>query len=233
MAQALYQTVYDAIVAKIANGSLTPGELLPSEADIGLEYGVSQGTARKAFSELEKSGIVKRFQGKGTFITSLSPENALFHFLRLRRDDGTQAIPKLEHETLKKRTATDDEKIQLFGLPEFVYEIDRVRSIDGKNIIHEVSIMPADLFPGLMERAPLPNTIYDLYQRAFGCVIVQADENLRATIANSTITKALNLEANTPVLVAERKAIDLVGRCVELRVSHYITNDLNYHIELR
>ncbi|WP_231098362.1 GntR family transcriptional regulator [Rhodovulum sulfidophilum] len=62
MATPLYQTVIDTIVARIASGELPSGALLPSETQLGAELGVSQGTARKALSELEKRGLVQRAQ---------------------------------------------------------------------------------------------------------------------------------------------------------------------------
>ena len=66
----LYQQVYDAVMARIISGELAPGVMLPSEFDLAAQYAVSQGTARKALSKLELSGLVERHQGKGTFVAT-------------------------------------------------------------------------------------------------------------------------------------------------------------------
>jgi len=76
----LYKVVYDRIINRVVSGELGPGAMLPSEKDLGAEFGVSQGTARKALSQLETKGIVQRRQGLGTFVTTTTPETALFHF---------------------------------------------------------------------------------------------------------------------------------------------------------
>ena len=86
----LYQRVHDAVMARIVSGDLAPGVMLPSEFDLAAQYSVSQGTARKALSKLEQSGLVERHQGKGTFVATTTPETSLFHFFRLRHQDGRQ-----------------------------------------------------------------------------------------------------------------------------------------------
>jgi DNA-binding GntR family transcriptional regulator len=60
------------IVRRLSEGVWRPGEMLPSEKDLAAELGVSLGTVRRAVDSLEKSGIVNRVQGKGTFVRSSS-----------------------------------------------------------------------------------------------------------------------------------------------------------------
>jgi len=228
----LYQNVIDRVIDRIASGALAPGAMLPSEPMLGEEFGVSQGTARKALIELERRGIVTRHQGRGTFVTVRTPESALFHFFRLRKADGTQIIPRLESETVRKRRARSAEAGILHGTPSTVIEILRVRSIEGAKVVFECSVMPAELFPGLVERAPLPNTLYALFQQAYSCAIVRAEERLGATTAGAEVAAALEVAEGTAVLVSERRAIDLSDRVVELRRSSYLTDDLRYTITL-
>ena len=109
----LYQQVYDAVMARIISGELAPGVMLPSEFDLAAQYAVSQGTARKALSKLELSGLVERHQGKGTFVATTTDETSLFHFFRLRQSDGAQVIPQLVSETVRKRPANAREAAAL------------------------------------------------------------------------------------------------------------------------
>lgn len=232
MQRPLYQVVIDTIVARIATGELSPGAMLPSETQLGAELGVSQGTARKALMELEARKLVQRVQGKGTFVTVQTPENALFHFFRLRNADGSRARPELVSETVRRRAATADEAASLKGAPAEVIEIARVRSLHGRAVAHETSVVPCRLFPGLEERAPLPNTLYVLFQQAYGCIIIRADEALSATVAEAPVAQALGVGRGTPVLRVDRRASDLLDRIVELRRSYYLTQDLIYKVAL-
>ncbi|WP_323766288.1 GntR family transcriptional regulator [Marinovum sp.] len=232
MATPLYQTVIDTIVARIAGGELPSGAMLPSETQLGVELGVSQGTARKALIELEKRGLVQRAQGRGTFVTVRTPETSLFSFFRLRRADGSLDMPQLESESLRRRAATERETGLLHGRPAEVIEIERVRSISGRAVAHEVSVIGAPMFPGLAERSPLPNTLYVFFQQAYSVIIVQADERLRAISAPQASARALGIAEGSPVLEVRRQAVDVLDRIVELRRSITLTQDQDYLISL-
>lgn len=232
MATPLYKTVIDTIVARIANGELPSGAMLPSEIQLGAELGVSQGTARKALIELEQRGLVQRAQGRGTFVTVRTPETSLFNFFRLRLPDGTLQRPHLERETVRRRPATALEQSQLHGAPQEVIEIERVRSIDGRAIVHEISVISAAVFPGLETRQPLPNTLYVFYQQAYSVIIVQADERLKALAAPPDSAEALGIAVGAPVMEVRRRAVDVLDRVVELRRSVNLTEDLDYFVSL-
>jgi len=230
MPKKLYQSVFDGIVQRIVGGGYAPGMMLPSEFEIAGEFGVSQGTARKALIELEKKGIVERRQGKGTFVTLRTPENSLFHFFRLRDENGNQVVPDLLDEKIRKREATTREHERLFGQPEEVFEISRVRSFEQKPLCHELSVVSVSLFPGLIERAPLPNTLYVLFQQAYGCAIISARDKLTAKPAGAVIGAALGVDPEVSVIAGSRESLDLLERVIELRDSVYLTDNVHYSV---
>lgn len=232
MSAPLYQIVIDSIVGRIASGVLLPGAMLPSEPQLGAELGVSQGTARKALMELEARGLVRRRQGKGTFVTVRTPETSLFNFFRLRNPDGSLQTPVMEHETVRKRPACKEEAQRLFGHPAEVIEIERVRSLAGVRSTHELLVVPAKLFPGLVERAPFPNAIYILYQQAFSIIIMRAEEQIRVTSASTGTASALGIGPGTPMLEIRRQAIDFLDRVVEMRTIRCLTDRHDYFVTL-
>jgi GntR family transcriptional regulator len=235
-AQPLYRHVYETILGRIVSGELRPGVMLPSETALGKEMGVSQGTARKALIELERNGIVERRQGRGTVVATTTAETDHFHFFRLRHADGTDAAPSLESETLVQRRATAAERTAFGAGMEAgaqVHAIDRIRSIAGRRIVRESSVVPVSLFPDLESNAPLPNALYAFYQHRFGIAVGRAEESLRAAIAGPEDAIAMDVQEGTPLIEVERRAIDLSGRTVELRRSRYVTDDLAYAVTLQ
>ncbi|MEM7303020.1 MAG: GntR family transcriptional regulator [Pseudomonadota bacterium] len=227
-----YRQVYAAVMERIFAGELGPGAMLPSEVDLGAQLGVSQGTARKALMDLERDGVVERRQGKGTFVAATTAERALFQFFRLRTRAGEPVVPELVSERLRKRKPLAREAALLAEDVGSVVEIARARSISGANLIRETLVLPATFYPGLMERAPLPNTLYVLYQQAFGISIVKASEQLRAVLATVEDAATLEVKPGEPMMEVQRQAHDLQGRVVELRTSRYVTRDLHYAVEL-
>lgn len=232
MSQPLYQTVYDAILERIATGVYGPGAMLPNEFDLADDLNVSQGTARKALMMLEQEGIVQRRQGRGTFVTLRTPENALFHFFRMRDSEGQQVVPVLEHEAVTRRAATQQEQAKLHGNPAEVFEIARRRSFRNAPMSLEWCVVPVDLFPGLAERAPLQNTLYVLFQQAYSCVVMTAEEHLTARPLGPQNAALLGLSEALPVMEAYREARDLLGRVVELRRCVYLTDQMYYSVEM-
>lgn len=54
---------------RILEGSLVPGERLPSERDLAAELGVSRPSLREAIRKLASLGMLQSRQGGGTFVT--------------------------------------------------------------------------------------------------------------------------------------------------------------------
>lgn len=233
MTTPLYQSVVETITNRVVSGELGPGAILPSEKDLGAELGVSQGTARKALSMLEGKGILQRRQGLGTFVATTTPESALFHFFRLRQADGAQVQPHLLSENIRKRAARASERSALRDCGDRVYELVRVRAVDGTPVVRETIVFPVSLFPGLHERGELPNALYALFQRSYGIAVVGAKEKLKAAAAGEEDAAALHVEQGSPLLQVDRSAIDITDRVVELRSSRYVTDELHYDISLR
>ena len=227
-----YQQIRDVFVERIATGALPAGAMLPSEAEIGREFSVSSGTARKAMIELEQNGIVLRRQGRGTFVMVNTPERERYHFFRFEDEEGRRLIPMPGTETIERRRATAEEQ-KAFGRTCSVYDVRRVRSVNGVRSAIEQMLLPTDVFQHLMEQTPLPNALYAYYQSVFSVSVMEADDTLTATVASVEDAELLGVDEGTPLLAIHRVARNICGRVVELRNCRYLTTAMRYHVELR
>ena len=64
----VYKQVAEMIRARIQVGELGPGEAVPSEAELEIEYGIARTTARRVARELREQGLAYTVQGEGTFV---------------------------------------------------------------------------------------------------------------------------------------------------------------------
>lgn len=69
--RSLAHDVVDALSGRIRDGSLVPGEKLPTEAAIMEEFGVSRTVVREAISRLQAAGLVETRHGVGTFAVGM------------------------------------------------------------------------------------------------------------------------------------------------------------------
>jgi len=60
----------------IVSGALKPGDKLASEAEFMARHGVSSITVRKALVNLAEEGLIKRIQGKGSFVAETQEGHA-------------------------------------------------------------------------------------------------------------------------------------------------------------
>jgi DNA-binding transcriptional regulator YhcF (GntR family) len=66
----IYRQIQDQIRFGIASGLLNPGEQLPTVRALAVELAVNPNTIIKAYTELERAGILTTEQGSGTFVAS-------------------------------------------------------------------------------------------------------------------------------------------------------------------
>jgi GntR family transcriptional regulator len=69
-----YQQVAAAIIGKIRDGELGPGDKLPSIRDIAAEYGITTATAQKVVRELTDRGYAETSPGIGVFVSKTVPD---------------------------------------------------------------------------------------------------------------------------------------------------------------
>ncbi len=70
----LVQEIVDTLVANIKDGSIKPGDKLPSESEIMGRFEVSRTVVREALSKLQAAQLVETRHGIGTF--ALTPQDA-------------------------------------------------------------------------------------------------------------------------------------------------------------
>jgi GntR family transcriptional regulator len=226
----LYAQVRDQLIERIRSGHWKPGQLIPNEFDIAAEFGVSQGTARKAIEELAAERLVLRRQGRGTFVMEHTPAHVLFRFFNIEDETDTLITPDSTHVQARVVVATAEERRRLaLDEGEKVIHLARVRTRSGKPFITELIVLPEKLFQGLVDLPAIPNTLYDLFQKSYNILMMRTDDRLSAVAADAEAAKQLGLPVGTPLLRIDRTAYGLDDKPIEWRTSlchlengHYI-----------
>jgi len=68
----LYLQVKKQIMDQVKNGSLKVGYKMPTERELSEKLKISRNTVSTAYKELEQEGVLKSYQGRGTFVAEVS-----------------------------------------------------------------------------------------------------------------------------------------------------------------
>jgi len=227
----LYQQIKRLITESLVSGEWAPGEPIPSEFELASRYSVSQGTVRKAISELASQKVLVRHQGKGTFVASHSQESTNFPFLRIAPDDSVVQSVEATLIDLWRIKLDEISAAKLLVSPGASgWLIRRLLSVEGKETLYEEIRLPGDSFETVEEQLVLDHNcmLYSMYESEVGIRILNVEESLKAVTADGEITKRLKLPESTPLLRVDRIAFTYGDKPVELRRGFCNTSNHHY-----
>src|ERR1700674_4421339 len=88
----LYEQIVQQIEQSILKGALKPGDQLPAERELAVQFGVSRTAVREAVKTLREKGLVEAYSGRGTFITDGTSHvirQSLDRMIRIGQPDGS------------------------------------------------------------------------------------------------------------------------------------------------
>src|SRR5689334_24885690 len=75
----IYLQIKESLECLIAQGTLRPGERLPSTRQLATELGINRMTVDAAFSQLEADGLITSHVGRGTFVNRAAAVERVQH----------------------------------------------------------------------------------------------------------------------------------------------------------
>jgi GntR family transcriptional regulator len=221
--------------ARILRGQWEPGQALTAETELARTYGVALGTMRQAIALLVDQGLLERRHGKGTFVKAGLGGASMLRFFRFRHADSSEAPSSriLSRKQIQADAATSQALAIDEGAP--VLALERLRSIAGQPCLIESILLPLPLFEPLASSDPAAwgDLLYPEYQRRCGVVVHRAEDQLSFDTLSASNARRLGLTKGHPCVRVRRRAYDLAGRCVELRVTFGDAFDFEYTAHVR
>ena len=160
--QPLYHRVYREIAKGIESGVLHPGDRLPSERALCEQLGVSRATVRRAVEQLTADGLVEA-RGRGSFVRGdavSEPPNTLMGLSEVARSRGLSPTSQVLRAELRPATIDEADAFSIAPGAD-LFELERVRMLDGLPISLDHNRVPERLLPGATastSRAPRSTT---------------------------------------------------------------------------
>ena len=199
--------------AEITRGTYPPGARLPTELQLVEDYSVSVITVQRALRELEDEGLIERHRGRGTFVRqdvspapAVHPQSALEMMFSDEFGPGTEVTEKnlvSTPEHLRERFASDK-----------VYEICRLAKTDGRpwswSTHYVLPEFGKQITLAQLRRYPM----FRILREQFGLGLRDVDINLEAVTPPLHISKLLEVDALSPVLLFKGALYATDGRLV-------------------
>ena len=200
-----YLQVIDLIEGLIAERGLGPGDLLPTQKELASLAGVSLITVRRALDELERSGRVSGHQGVGTFVARpriVSEPTRSGGLLATLAEQGSPR--EVTTQVLEVRAAQPRPTVAralMLEPGEPVWQILRLRLIDGQPLVVEQALIPQALAPDLdRRRDELSSSLYDLLAASHDLVDDHEEQYLEVLEAGARERRLLKLGARARIV---------------------------------
>lgn len=204
--------VTDAIREYMDLNKLGADDPLPSERKLSELWQVSRGTVRKAIDSMCREGCLYTVQGKGSFV---APEKEHIDMQDMISFSGSMVGHgrKPESKVLSKRIEKADKALSdLLKIQEGdeVHVLTRIRKVDGRAILLEVSHIPAAKCPGIARYDFEKASLYEILEIHYGIYMKYQDITVRLSKASAEEAKYLNINQGDPVFV--EKGVALSGK---------------------
>jgi GntR family transcriptional regulator len=212
-----YFRLAEALRSDIETGRWGSGDQIPTEQELGLRHGVSRTVVRQAVGMLVTSGLLRRVQGRGTFVASPRVRQDAHRFRSFTADMRSRRLTpdtKLLSAELVPANSEIAERLWLSqGDP--IWEVTRLRLADGKPMGLQTAYLPARVCPDLAIDRLEKGSLYSLLLEQFGIVPKRANETYIAVSLTKEDARLLDTRDGAAGLAVERITSDATGRVFE------------------
>jgi GntR family transcriptional regulator len=209
----LWHQTERALRALIADGTWPDGAQLPNEAKLSEMLGVSRITMRHALRNMEEWGLLRREQGRGTFVrnsTVIAGARGPTSLTQEMADRGLSAGSRILELT---EIPADNAIASALEIREgaAVVKLRRLRFGGGQPIGIQTAYLPVKRTPGLAGMSEALVSLYATLRERFGLVPLSALEVYRVGAVPAEDAELLEVAEGSPAFIVQRTTSDARG----------------------
>lgn len=229
-----HEQISDWMRERIQQGILQPDAQLPSESQLGEQFGVSRITVRRALQTLEGEGLIYRRQGLGSFVRETRVHQGLVRLTDFAEDmaqAGLRAASRVLH--LGPEEAGPDVAAALGLDPRrVVVRLDRLRLGDDEPIAFDRTWLPVAYAQLLDGRDLVHESIYQILERDYEIPVLRGRFRIEAVGADADVAAHLQVPEGRALLLIERCSFTHGDRPVYFQRRFYRSDRVAYELEL-
>lgn len=231
----LYYQLKTILCELIENEEIRANEIVPTERELCEFHGISRMTVNKAIASLVNEGLLYRERGKGTFIVKNKEKHPLQNLLGFTEDMKRRGISihtKMICFQRKLPTKKLKHELQLEN-QEDVFEITRLRNVDGEPYALETAYIPTKLCEDLAADMLENNSLYHILETQFGLQFDYGRQTIEPVLVNDYESKILQVKQKTLALMFSRLTYSKENVPIEVTKSIYRSDRYKFEITLK
>lgn len=229
----LYYQLGSVLREQVASGRYRPGDRIPTEAELSAEYGVSRITVRQALAVLQDEGLITRSAGRGTFVSEPRAFKGAMTFEGSLSDLITMAVETTVRLLDLETIGATFQQARLLHLAEGarLTRCTRLRFHNDAPLCYVVNLLPHEVGKRLRKTDWKKGSVLQALQR-LGYHVKDAEQSVRASLADATLARLLNIRIGAPVLSVDRLIYTTDGHPIEHTHTYYRSDiyALNVHL---
>lgn len=201
-----YRILYEALRNQIENGVFIPGDLLPSENELSVQFEVARPTVRKALDRLVVDGFIQKQQGKGSIVTGKPKGVGILSLTGTTSAIGEKLMTKI---VVKPRIQPWKEA---FGFQISETEKDagciyfeRLRFINKRPVFFDITMLPNINLPRFTARNLENQSLFNILRVNYQLEMKGGEQRLFAIKADKRLIDHFEVKPGHPVLQLDRK----------------------------
>ncbi len=204
---AKYKDIADDIRNKILSEEYKYGQKLPYEYVLCMSYHCNKETMKKALDILVKEGLIIRRRGAGTFVKDFDPllehnQNKFGRGLTAKFAGIKEVTSRVLVFEVIPACQEIAKKLQI-EVGDFVYHIIRLRFLDTKPYLIDISYIPISLVPNL-KLDHLKGSLYEYIEKTLKLKIQSCHLTINAALSTGLEQEYLGLKENEPYIQEEQ-----------------------------
>lgn len=234
--QPQYLMLAQSLIRDIEAGRYPISSLLPTEAQLSEQFGMSRHTVREAIRRLQEAGLVTRQQGVGTRVKNKAASARYVHRVGSISDLFQYAIEVKLKVTATSEVVADKRLAERLCCREGQrwLKLDGLRyAQNNRDPICFTEVFISYEFASIREyigEAQLP--IYRLIERDFAERIKEVQQHIKALAIPAKLSSMLRVKAGTPGLSIARHYLSERDRIIEVSFNTYPADRFSYSMRL-
>ena len=214
---------------------LTAGEQIPTEASLCERYDVSRTVVRQALSDLERTGLVTRLKGKGTFVAQPKVSEFVAQSLTSLHEDLSARGERLETKVLRLEVEPVSPHVAaMLELPESeqIVLLERLRFLRGEPLVVTTAYMPHSICAPILELDMSDRSLFETYEQELGLKLHRGMRAMEARAATTEVAHHLGVPEGSPVLAFSGVTYLEDGRPIEYFIGLHRGDRSRFETEL-